>query len=137
MAAIQWNEQAMGTGVGSVDGQHKELIAMLNQLLDAMMKGKGKEELGGMIQFLGAYAEKHFSHEEQVMAEHRCPVALVNKQAHARFLQDFKLLAAKFSREGASSAVVVDVQQKMLNWLASHIRGCDANLRKCVTPKAA
>lgn len=137
MYSITWDEKSMSSGVASVDQQHQELIRMLNAFLDATSKNKGKDELGKMIQFLGDYAVKHFAHEEQVMAAHKCPVAQQNKDAHAQFLKDFTALGAKFQKEGASLSFVMEVQQKVLTWLNSHIRGCDAKLRQCASAKAA
>jgi hemerythrin-like metal-binding protein len=120
-----------------VDEQHKELIRMLNEFLAASAAGKGKDDLGKMIKYLGDYAVKHFAHEEQVMAKHNCPFAKQNKEAHAAFLKDFTGLSAKFMTEGPSLSFVMEVQTKVLTWLNGHIRGCDAKLRQCVSTKAA
>jgi hemerythrin len=90
-----------------------------------------------MIKFLGEYATKHFAHEEQVMLQHKCPLAQQNKDAHAAFLKDFTALGAKFEKEGPSLSFVMEVQKKVLTWLNNHIRGCDAKLRQCASVKAA
>ena len=137
MYEIKWDEQSMSSGVVTIDAQHKELIRMLNSFLVATSSGKGKDELGKMIHFLGDYASKHFAHEEQVMLQHKCPMAAQNKEAHTKFLQDFGALGEKFEKEGASLSFVMDVQKRVLNWLNSHIRGCDAKLRECKSVKAA
>lgn len=137
MPAIQWDEKTMSSGVESVDVQHKKLIAMLNELMDATSQGKGKDVLARMMGFLGDYAKSHFAHEEGVMERHACPAAKANKEAHAKFLQDFTSLAARFEKEGPTLAFVMEVQKTVIDWLRNHIRGCDAQLRHCVGRKAA
>lgn len=137
MYSITWDEKSMSSGVATIDQQHKELINMLNAFLTASASGKGRDDLGKMIKFLGDYAVKHFAHEEKVMADHKCPFAQQNKDAHAAFLKDFTALGQKFEKEGPSLSFVMEVQQKVLTWLNNHIRGCDAKLRQCATVKAA
>ncbi len=137
MYSISWDEAAMNSGVKSVDDQHKELIRMLNNFVEAATSGKGKEELAKMIGFLGDYTKRHFAHEEQMMALHKCPFAAHNKEEHAKFLADFTNLANHFQKEGPTLAFVMEAQTRVMHWLNTHIRGCDAKLRSCVKAKAA
>jgi hemerythrin len=131
MAAIIWDDKVLGPGVATVDEQHKKLIEMINELMDATSAGRGKEEIGHMMDFLARYAVEHFGHEENVMSTHKCPAAEANKEAHAKFLQDFTALKARFDAEGPTLAVVMEVQKRVVNWLTQHIKGCDTQLRKC------
>jgi len=71
------------------------------------------------------------------MAQHKCPMAEKNKEAHAQFLKEFTALVARFDKEGPSLAFVMEIQKKVIDWLRSHIRGCDAQLKQCATKKAA
>ncbi|MBZ0268045.1 bacteriohemerythrin [bacterium] len=131
MAAIIWDDKVLGSGVETVDEQHKKLIAMINELMDATSAGRGKEEIGRMMEFLAQYAVEHFSHEECVMSERKCPAAEANKDAHDKFLEDFTALRERFDSEGPTLAVVMEVQKRVVNWLTQHIKGCDTQLRKC------
>ena len=79
MAAIVFDEETMGTGVQTIDDQHKQLIEMINRLMEATNSGRGKHEIATMMNFLAYYAVEHFSHEECVMSEMKCPVAEKNK----------------------------------------------------------
>jgi hemerythrin len=135
--SIKWDEKLMGSGVNSVDAQHKELIKMLNAFREATCNGSGDEELGKMLDFLGNYAKMHFRHEELVMEQHHCPMAQRNQEEHAKFLEDFGVLANRFKGEGASHAFVMEVQVRVMRWLTNHICGCDAKLRQCPSVKAA
>jgi hemerythrin len=49
---IRW-DQSMTTGVETIDDQHKQLIAWLNDLLAAMSQGKGRDEVQRLLDDLG------------------------------------------------------------------------------------
>lgn len=136
MGFTHWDETSMGTGVASVDAQHKILIDMLNQFVTSAAEGKGTEELAKMVGSLKTYAVRHFAHEEGIMDQHHCPAASQNKIAHMNFLRNFNTLAATIERDGPSLEMVLDVQVKLVNWLTTHIKACDAQLRKCVAAGA-
>ena len=42
MAIIQWND-SLSVNVVEIDKQHQKLVAMINDLNDAMRQGKGKD----------------------------------------------------------------------------------------------
>ena len=133
--ALQWNE-SMTTGVSVLDAQHKELIAGVNRLVEAMSRGAGKDELGKTLDFLGGYAVKHFAQEEAEMDAHHCPAAQANKLAHQRFLQVFTALRDEVKRDGASTTMVLRVQRELSNWLVGHFGQIDTQLAPCTRKKA-
>jgi hemerythrin-like metal-binding protein len=67
MPTIQW-DQSMATGLDTVDAQHKQLIAWLNDLMEAISQGRARSEIQGLLAKLGAYSAFHFGHEEECMA---------------------------------------------------------------------
>jgi hemerythrin-like metal-binding protein len=131
MGVVSWNEKRMGTGVPSVDAQHRELIDRINDLHAACLAGKAREELMEHLNFLGKYATSHFSHEEQIMQEHRCPSAAKNKEAHAKFLKDYERVVEMVKTNGASTKMAIQLKQMLGDWLSSHICTIDTGLRKC------
>ena len=133
MQAIKWDE-SMSTGVESLDSQHKQLIAWLNNLLGAMSEGRGRSEVDGLLQQLGAYAALHFGNEESCFEKWKCPFAAQNVEAHKVFIATFENLRAEYERDGASSHLVVRVQSELMRWLAAHIKRTDTTLRPCVRP---
>jgi hemerythrin len=137
MELVQWDEETMGTGVEMLDREHRTLIEMLNLLIEATVAGRGPAEVRNTMKFLGEYAVYHFRNEEGIMDRCRCPVAQQNKDAHAKFLNEYRELAHRFETEGPTEEFIADVQKKIVNWLSMHIRGCDTQLRKCVvTPSS-
>jgi len=128
---VGWNESRMGTGVPSVDAQHQELIRRINELHADCVAGKAREQLMEHLNFLGTYAQSHFSQEEKIMEEHRCPARGQNQAAHAKFLKDYGQLVAMVNENGASTKVALHLKQMLGDWLTNHICRIDAQLRHC------
>jgi hemerythrin len=131
MPTISW-DPSMTTGVDSIDDQHKQLIAWLNDLLTAMSQGRGRTEVQKVLDDLGGYAVSHFGHEEECMAKYNCPVAAQNIDAHKQFVETFKSFKQEFDRTGATAHLVVRVENELLRWLTSHIKRTDTQLLACV-----
>ncbi|MBI5690267.1 MAG: bacteriohemerythrin [Verrucomicrobia bacterium] len=130
-ALIEWDPATMATGVESVDEQHQELIARINELHRACREGRGRDELMTLLEFLGAYAKAHFAEEEEIMERHRCPAHGRNRTAHARFLQRYGELCELVQRDGASTTVILKLKQMLGDWLQNHICTVDHELRHC------
>jgi len=127
--AVTW-DKSLSTGLSDIDAQHQDLIRQINALSAAMAAGKGRDELGRMLDYLGKYAIDHFTKEEAAMARYRCPAAEANKQAHQQFVARFKELRAKFAAQGAQASMAIDIYNELSNWLIKHIRGIDVQLSK-------
>jgi hemerythrin len=128
---IKW-EDTMTTGVDTIDAQHKQLIAWLNDLLAAMSEGKGRGEIEKVLNDLGSYAGTHFAHEEGCMAKYQCPVAAQNIEAHKQFVQTFGAFKAEFDRTGPTPSLVIQTKSELMSWLTNHIKGTDTQLAPCV-----
>ena len=131
MPTIQWDE-SMATGVETVDAQHKQLIDLLNDLMEAITWGRARSEIQGLLAKLGAYSTFHFGHEEECMVRYKCPAAEVNMLAHKDFVVTLAALTDAFERDGATAHLVVRVEVEMLRWLTTHIRRTDTQLLPCV-----
>jgi hemerythrin len=55
-----WDD-SFRTNVVMVDTQHKELFRRINSLHEAMLQGKGRDEVAKLIQFLDSYTRDHFA----------------------------------------------------------------------------
>lgn len=60
-------EQSLSVGISEIDGQHKQLINLINQLHEAMSSGKGKDVFGKTLDELVKYTVYHFGTEERYM----------------------------------------------------------------------
>jgi hemerythrin len=122
--AIQWNEE-LATGVLEIDNQHKEIFARINRLLEASSQGKGKEEVGRMIDFLGDYVISHFGTEEKYMQKTGYPDYISHKSQHDKFISEYGDVKKKFEKEGSTSTLVIEVMNKSVHWLINHITKVD------------
>ena len=59
-------DETLVTGNEMIDGQHKELIERINQLLESCEDGQGKVKAIKMLDYLLDYTEFHFSAEEKI-----------------------------------------------------------------------
>jgi hemerythrin len=132
MAAITFNPATMATGDATIDTQHRQLISIVNDILDAMAHGQGKDAIGPALTKLGAYTRTHFSYEEACMNRFRCPVAAANQQAHADFLGVFTSFSAEFTQTGPTSVLALKLKTAVGDWLRNHIVMTDTKLRPCI-----
>lgn len=131
--AFSW-DTSLATNVPHIDRQHQELIQRINGLLEAMKAGKGKDEIGRLLQYVKDYTVKHFREEEMEMARRKSPVAEINKKGHQQFVTAIDQLSARFHSEGPTATLVLEMQRRLLDWLVSHIRAIDTKL---ASPTAA
>ena len=139
MPTIQW-DQSMATGIDTIDAQHKQLIAWLNDLLVAISQGRARPEIQRLLDQLGTYAGTHFGEEEGCMARYKCPAAERNVRAHNEFVATFTGLRDEYDRDGPTAGLVLRVEVELLRWLATHIKRTDTQLLPCVQavqPKVA
>ncbi len=124
---LEWNE-TLSVGNTMIDNQHKELINRINALVEAMSKGKGKEEVSKVVDFLGSYIIKHFTSEEALMQRFNYPDVAAHKREHTAFVEDFKKFKAEFQKTGTSSMLAIRAQKWLSTWLFNHISKVDRML---------
>ncbi|MDQ7784845.1 MAG: bacteriohemerythrin [Desulfomonilaceae bacterium] len=124
---IEWNED-LKVGVEEIDEQHRELFRRVNDLAEAMWDGKGKEESGKVMDFLGDYVVTHFATEERHMSSQGYPDYAAHKRLHDRFVEDFYTLRSQFDSGEVTSSMVIRILDETCEWLKSHIKGTDKKL---------
>lgn len=117
---VQWLD-SYAVGVPEVDAQHQEIFRRVDRLLSAMQEGKGRQEVGAMVDYLGEYVVAHFNAEEKVMARHGYPEMAAHKALHAAFMADFAALKREFEAKGTSTLLAIQIQRRVVDWLVTHI----------------
>ncbi len=128
---ILWDER-FRVGVGRIDDQHKELFAFTNGLEEDIQAGWQTGKANETVQFLVEYAKLHFRHEEDCMLKYQCPVAQINKDAHAQFLSAVEGFQRKLAFSPGKE-LITDIHEFLQSWLIQHICKIDVKLR----PQAA
>ncbi len=122
MAFINWTD-SLSVGVSEMDNQHKRLIAMINDLNEAMMMGKGKEALGKILSGLITYTQTHFTAEEKYFEKYNYPLAPSHRREHATFVKKVSEVKAAF--DAGKLSVTVETMNFLRDWLKNHIMGTD------------
>lgn len=122
MALIQWKDE-YSVGVNELDNQHKQLIAILNDLYDAMQQQRGNQVIGTIIAKLVNYTKTHFTTEERYMTQYAYPDLNSQKREHAAFTD--KVLKFKEEFDSGRTSLSVSVTSFVKDWLVTHISGSD------------
>lgn len=129
---MEWKE-AYATGVPEVDRQHKALFAFSEEFRDVLENGFGAKSYDLFLEFLSAYADAHFSFEEQCMLAHLCPAAGRNRKEHSGFRKMVEQEVAAYRATGFDRQRALDLLGSIDQWLDSHICRIDVQLRDYVT----
>ena len=121
MALIEWNNN-YSVSVGEMDSQHKKLIALINNLHEAMKTGKAKDIMGGILNELVNYTKNHFADEEKYMQKINFAELDKQKEAHAAFIKKISE-AQKGHAEGKT--ISLDIMNFLNKWLVEHIVNMD------------
>jgi len=127
--AIMWTEM-LSVGVEQIDKQHRELFEHANRLFEAGQKGKSKEVIGELLQFLDQYTKTHFRDEEKYMESIKYPELDVQKRAHADFIASLQNLRNEFEKSGGNLTVVLNANRLVVDWLTNHIANQDKKIGK-------
>lgn len=122
MAVIQWSND-LSVNIAEIDRQHQKLVAMINDLSDAMRQGKGKDILGRTLNELIDYAATHFKTEENYFDQFKYPATISHKKEHTDFTR--KVTDFKQGFESGKIGLSVEVMSFLGDWLRGHIKGVD------------
>ncbi len=118
-----------------IDSQHQLLFHDTNELLEAIILARPKDELNSIVNRLLSDAAQHFNDEECVLGEIGFPGSAKHAAEHARLLVDGRKLARKFTADALN---VGDIFQFMVHELVmQHMLGADRDFfpYTCTAPQ--
>ena len=133
MALMTWTDK-LSVGVAVLDDDHKKLVAMVNELYDAMQAGHGRDKLGPVLAALIKYTKEHFAHEERLFARTGYPAAGPHKQQHEALTRQVVEVQEKYAA-GNAATQSLDVMHFLRTWLVNHIQGSDQAYRAHLNAK--
>jgi hemerythrin len=125
---IAWRPE-FETGIPDVDHEHRELVALINQLHAALEAGASKDEVSKFLGEVFARISAHFALEETIMRKHRYDEYAEHKADHEKLLDDIRDIMdahaanACFDYRDALGTAVRD-------WFVEHFRTKDARLHE-------
>ena len=125
MSLILWKEEFC-VGVPEVDHEHGELVALINSLHDAMLKGAGRDAIVDALGDIYAQISAHFALEEKFMRETRYMAYAEHKEDHEILLDDLRDIMEQVETDGSYD------ERRLSNdlsyWFSEHFRTHDARL---------
>ena len=120
MFRIEWDEK-LATGVAEIDQQHKEIFVRFNALLEACDRGRSRELLAEILEFMNNYVLQHFQDEERLQASVDYPQRAAHSSVHQELGGRFLLLQTKFAAHGATDQLVIETCKLLSEVLFEHI----------------
>ena len=122
MAVMQWTEK-MSVGVPELDGDHKQLIRVINELGASYDDETRRDAVRQSLVALRRYAEFHFAREEKVMGACGYPGLEGHRGEHRDFVARIQELNRRFDEDPERAAEVVNEALLMFlkDWLNHHI----------------
>jgi len=122
------------TGHPIVDGQHKNLFAMINNLHTSIQEGHPNLVLIETMEKLSAYVETHFKTEEELMISHHYEQYAEHKLEHDNLREQSLKLIKLFGMHKVD--LTATVSQFLSDWLKHHISGNDIAMIKWLRENA-
>ena len=104
-------------GIEIADKHHKNLLDIVNELYDSLLKGANKELILHYLKRLELFSLTHFKAEEELMLRVGYPDFTNHKAIHAKFIEEmyeFKIL-------NQLKPIGKDLITYLISWIMEHI----------------
>ncbi len=129
MHEIKWSDE-LSVDVDHIDDQHKELIAIANELIKAVSLGQKEEILDDILKRLREYTVFHFNSEEELMSQVRYKKRGDHALEHERLKRRVKeYQRTLYKKENLTTKAVLEF---IKGWLLKHILTFDRDLARFI-----
>ena len=118
MALITWNN-SLSVDIKSIDDEHKELIAMLNEFYDNLVLESNKKNIAALLKKMKDYTVYHFRNEEEHLKLYAYPHFEVHKKEHMNFIEKVSEMEKRFN--DGKFILSLEVITFLKDWLQNHI----------------
>lgn len=122
MAFLVWADK-YSVGIPTIDRQHQQLVAIINELHDAMLQGQGNAAMGQILDRLIHYTKVHFDTEEALMRRAFYPALDAHKKEHDALTGQVVDFREQFVNTNAM--LTIKVMNFLKDWLVHHIQETD------------
>ncbi len=122
MICVEWIDK-FNLGLHEIDGQHMQLIAMMNKICTAMNEGQEAQIIGEVIQEMGDYARIHFATEEKYFDEFHYEKTELHKAWHRTFNEKVEELTQAL--KNGEETVTIDAIGFLGGWFIDHTQTLD------------
>lgn len=129
MALIEWRDE-FRIGIADVDYEHESLIALINQLYEALGERRGREAVLDFLGEIHARIAAHFALEERIMREAGYDQYEAHKADHERLLDDIRDIMDDYEAGAEIDDVDAELARRLEAWFGVHFRTHDARLHR-------
>jgi hemerythrin-like metal-binding protein len=119
--AVLWSDDLL-VGVESLDRQHKYLIGLLNDFLNATYAREFNENYQDLVCKLIKCYHDHFNYEEELMKKHQYPNFSEHETDHSQFMVLINMMSTYHNDEVNAPD---SVARFLKMWISDHIIGKD------------
>ena len=117
-SVVSWSK-SYTLGLPDIDGQHKGLFDLINQIWVAIINNSPREATLALIQRLEHYTIAHFTEEEAFMRVMNYQDYDQHKRMHDAFID--RISRERASIENHSGGLTLDLLRFLKTWLVDHI----------------
>lgn len=125
MAAYEW-DASLETGNELVDGQHRHIYELINDLQASIVEKRDRAEQDAVLADLIATSQAHFTDEEQLMRSVGYPGMMGQRQQHREFISETRRLSEQYS--SGEQRLPITLAIYLHNWLVMHMRNEDTKI---------
>jgi len=118
MELVTW-DKSYETGHPVVDGQHKKLFSMINQLHQGIEENHTKLVMADIMEKLSDYVATHFKTEEEIMLSNHFPNFDQHKKQHEELKEQAIKLIKLFNLGKVDLSATI--AKFLSDWLKDHI----------------
>ena len=131
---FKWDE-GLATGNYIIDLQHRELFKLMERLIAAINRNKGKEEISNAIAFVEEYTAHHFRAEEKMQQVNSYPDFDFHRRQHQEITKEFILFKSELQSDGPSLELAVRSMTAVGKWITTHINVLDRKFAEYLREK--
>ena len=125
---VAWRDD-FSVGIESIDYEHRELIRLINMILERLEEGGDHEEVAGDLGEVHARIAAHFALEEQIMRERKYDQFSDHKTDHERLLDDIRDIMDAYEA-GTYAEQREAFAERLEDWFVVHFKTRDARLHR-------
>ena len=127
MSLIEWKPE-YAVGNAAVDHEHRELIALINELHAGIRDRASQDEVAIGLGEIYAQIAAHFALEEKIMRDARYPDFGPHKTDHEALLDELSDIIDGVETRGGYDEQ--DLSARLERWFSEHFRTHDAALHQ-------
>jgi hemerythrin len=122
MSLFVWDPK-YSVDIHNIDRQHKRLLALFNELYEAVQKGNAHDVIHRVLVRAADYATYHFQTEEALLARYGYYEEAVHRAEHDKFVEQVASMTEKLELD--DPAVGLATLKLLSDWVNNHILGSD------------